>query len=162
MAIFTTPNGHGMYQDETAREGVIRYILNPNKIRNGYWGGASVDLTNPAGSMEQVSRKFGKESGVRLRHFVVSFRPDELDEVEIMDEIAQRVADWLGQEYPVLYGVHEDKEHLHFHLAMNAVSHLDGHRFRGTKKEFYDLQNAVKDILLDYGIFSLHYVSAYR
>jgi len=162
MAILTTPNGHGMYQDGTSREGVIQYILNPNKIRTGYWGGVSVDLTNPAGCMEQVSRHFGKESGVRLRHFVVSFHPKELNEVEIVDEIAQRVANWLGQEYPVLYGVHEDKDHLHFHLAMNAVSHIDGHRYRGTKREFYALQNAIQDILMDYGIFSIRYASAYR
>lgn len=121
-----------------------------------------MDLTNPVGCMEQVSRHFGKESGVRLRHFVVSFHPKELNEVEIVDEIAQRVANWLGQEYPVLYGVHEDKDHLHFHLAMNAVSHVDGHRYRGTKREFYALQNAIQDILMDYGIFSIRYVSAYR
>ena len=161
MAIITTPNGHGMYADETTRDGVIRYILNPDKVRSGYWGGASVDLTDPVGYMEKVAQRFGKDSGVRLRHFVISFHPLELDDAETADEIAKRVVDYIGQEYPALYGVHEDKEHLHFHIAMNAVSHGDGHRYRGSKREFYALLNAIKDVLEDYGIFSLHYVSAY-
>ncbi len=162
MAIITTPNGHGMYADETTREGVIRYILSPDKVRSGYWGGASVDLTDPVGYMEQIAQRFGKDSGVRLRHFVISFHPLELDDAETVNEIAQRVVDYIGQEYPAIYGVHEDAKHIHFHIAVNAVSHIDGHRYRGSKKEFYAFLNAIEAVLEDYGIYSLRYVSAYR
>lgn len=159
MAILKTGNGNGSYFNEDAKELLIRYILRPDKVVHGYFGGVGVDPLCPAESMGLVSEQFGKQDGVQLRHFIVSFTPYELTDPAVVNEIAQQVTMYVGHDYQALYAVHEDKPCLHFHLVQNSVSYRTGTRYRGTKQEFYALQRALKGILEQYGIYKLNYVS---
>lgn len=68
----------------------------------------------------------------------------------------------MGAEYQTVSAVHEDKQHLHIHTVINSVSYVDGHRYRGTKQEFYTMKDQVRQILRRYGIDRLDYVSSYR
>lgn len=159
MAIMKTGNGNGKYFNRDAKELLINYILRSDKTIHGYFGGIGVDPICPAESMELVSEQFGKQDGVQLRHFIVSFSPRELSEPAIVNEIAQQITMYVGRDYQALYAVHEDKSYLHFHLVHNSVSYRTGARYRGTKHEFYALQGALKGILAQYGIYKLNYVS---
>lgn len=159
MAILTTLNGKGKYFNDDAKELVTDYILRRDKAISGYFGGLAVDPLCPAESMMLISEQFGKQDGVQLRHFVISFAPDETNDPAFVNKIAQQTAMFVGQDYQVLYAVHENEPHLHFHLIHNSVNYHTGARYYGRKKEFYAFQNALKGILRQYGINDLRYVS---
>ena len=59
---------------------------------------------------------------VRLRHSVISF--DEGDHITAAQaaEIAEQAVRYFGDQYQILYSVHEDAEHIHAHVVMNQVS----------------------------------------
>ena len=156
MAVLKIENGNGKYFNEDAKELVAAYIMRPDKVSGGY----GIDPCCPAESMKIVSEQFGKQQGVQLRHYVVSFAPYELVDPAIVNAIAQQFAMYIGQMYQVLYAVHEDKPHLHFHLMHNSVSYLDGQRCYGRRSEFYSTQNVLKGILAQHGIYQLRYVSS--
>lgn len=156
MAVLKIENGNGKYFNEDAKELVAAYIMRPDKVSGGY----GIDPCCPAESMKIVSEQFGKQQGVQLRHYVVSFTPYELDDPAIVNAIAQQFARYIGQMYQVLYAVHEDKPHLHFHLMHNSVSYLDGRRCYGRRSEFYSTQNVLKGILAQHGIYQLRYASS--
>ena len=159
MAIFKTPNGKGKYFDPSSKESLISYILNPQCILHSCFGGIHVDMDNIAESMHQVSNYFNKADGVQIRHFVISFHPAELDNPFIANEIAQQALCYLGKKYQAIYGVHENKYHLHIHIAMNSVSYVDGRRYYGTRAEFYAFRDFLQRLLSSYDIQQLQYVS---
>lgn len=160
MAIWKTKNGKGNYFNEDAMELLSAYIMQPDKTVHGYIGGYGVDLCCPAESMKTISEQFGKQRGVQLHHFIVSFAPNELSDPAVVNMIAQQLAMYVGQRYQVLYAVHEDEPHMHFHLMHNSVSYLDGQRYYGKRPDFYHFQNALRAILKQYGIYTLWYVSS--
>ena len=42
---------------------------------------------------------------------------------------------------------------------MNSVSYVDGHRYYGTKKEHHAMMDVIRDVLKEYCIKELRYVS---
>ena len=134
MATFKTGNKAGKYFDPAAKQTVFDYMNLPHKTIHDYRGCAGVDPSNPVQDMMDTSAQFGKTTGVQLRHFILSFSPEELD------------------------AVHEDGANLHIHLMFNSVSYLDGHRYYGRREEFYSLFNWLKALLRRYGIYYLVYV----
>lgn len=149
MAMLKVLNGKGKYHDLGAREDVAHYICNPLKVESGFMGGIGV-TEDIVGSMDDIAVKFNKVKGVQLRHFVLSFLPDELDCPEDVFEVACEIASFISREYQVVFAVHEDTENLHVHFMFHAVSYRDGHRYLGTKREYYDLLNYVNEILKFY------------
>lgn len=146
-------NGKGKYHDENARETVINYIFQPSKAVHRYIGASEhTSVRTAAEDMTEVAKRYHKDSGIRLRHFVLSFHPKELSSPETADEIGAEIVDFLGLEYQAVYAVHENKEHLHIHIVMNAVSHINGHRYRGEKKELNGFITVLKIILRKYHI----------
>jgi hypothetical protein len=155
MAIHTTINGRSKYHDYESKEDVINYILNPFKIPSGFIGFMNVDPRNPALSMHQCSARFGKDKGVQIRHFVVSFDRREVSDYATANAIAIEFMNYVGREYPVIYAVHENTDQVHFHMAFNNVS-LSGKRYYGTKKEYYTMNNVFKAILRKHGIYIMN------
>lgn len=152
MAVLESFNGKGNYRNENAMELVTDYIFNPYKAISGYYGGYGVSSQCPAESMMMVSEQFGKRNGVQLRHYALSFAPYELNNPIIANEIGRKISAFISREFQTVYAVHENREHLHIHIVTNSVSHIDGHRFYGSKQEFYALMGGIRRILRDYGI----------
>ena len=152
MAMFKTCNKKGKYFDSDSRQDVIGYIFNPLKTESGFRGGINV-TADVVDSMNNVAVRFKKTKGVQLRHFVLSFTPDEMDEPEIVYEIACKIASFMGMEYQVVFAVHEDTQNLHIHFVCNAMKYTDGHRYYGKKEEYFPLVKFIKDLLrYEYGI----------
>ena len=158
MSKLKIANHRGKYRDPSARSDVIRYILRPDKAVHRYCGGIHVSPHSPADSMDQTALSFGKNNGVQLHHWILSFSPFECDIPQAANEVAKHLAAVIGQEYQVVYSVHEDRRHCHIHFVFNAVSWVDGHRYRGTRSEFFRFYNAFKAVLASYGIYRLDYV----
>lgn len=158
MATLKTPNGKGKYRDLEAKEDVTNYIFNPWKMPHNYCGFMGVRSQDISGSMMQISAKFKKENGVQLRHFIISFSPYELRDFSIANEIGSLAMRFFGREYQTVYAVHEKHYNPHIHIVINSVSCVDGHRYYGTKREFYAMMNYFRRVLLSYGITELVYV----
>lgn len=110
--------------------------------------------------MEAVAKKFHKESGVHVRHFIVAFDPLEPVTPGIAVLIGQEIIGYLGKQFQAIYAVHEDKPQLHIHIIINAVSHVDGHKYRGTREVFHRFEDFVRRTVRKYGVRELHYVSS--
>lgn len=162
MAIIKTKNGKGNYKNENAKELVLNYILNPYKTPHNYIGGVAVDMTSPAESMMYVSKQFKKENGVQLRHFILSFSPEELTNPEIAYCIGLKVVRELGKEYQAVFAVHENAVNIHIHIICNSVSYIDGRRYYGTRKEFCEFKRNLDRILNRYNLPKSYYMSNYN
>lgn len=156
MATFKVINGQGKYQDETATEDLIAYILDPRKTR--YSAGFAVSLESPAESMELVSELYGKQAGVRLRHYVISFAPGDHMTPEHAYEIAKQIASFIARNYQIVFAVHEDTAILHMHFVFNSISYQNGHRNTGKHEDFFRELNMMRAILRSYGVKTLTYI----
>lgn len=140
------------YMDETARKDVISYMTRPDKAPHHYIGGIAVNIDNAAEEMTILADAFHKDDVLRLRHSVIGFDKDKDITLETVNAIARATAEYFGSEYQTIYAVHEDAEHIHAHLVMNSVSYLNGRKYHGTKKEYYDFLKYMKRVVRSYGI----------
>ena len=159
MAVLKILNGDHRYFNDDAPEKLVQYIMNPNKAISGYVGGTTT-IENAAAKMHKTYEMFNKRHGIKVRHFVLSFAPDEVENASDANAIAMMVAIFFVGEYDIFFAVHENRKNLHIHFVMNNVSHLDGHRYKGTRKEFFDFVHHLTDKLSEWDIHDLKYVSA--
>ena len=125
-----------------------------------FFGGAGIDILHPANSMDQVAMHFKKTTGVQLRHFILSFDPTEIRDPLLANLIATSLVDHFFEKYQVVYALHENTANLHAHFIVNAVSYVDGSKYRGTKSDYYCLLRNLRRILKWYGFRGLRYVTA--
>ena len=162
MALFKFLNGKGRYRGDDARTNVAEYILNPYKAKHGYIGGAYVNMESIESivhSMDKIAQQFGKTNGVQLRHFVLSFLPQETRDPQEVYRIGRKIMMFVGQEYQAVFAVHENTANLHIHFMLNSVSHVNGDRYYGKRKDYYIMLNGLKAILHQHGIHTLIPVS---
>lgn len=147
------------YKDDNAIADVIGYVCNPEKT-DGYIGSWSVDPCYAAYEMELLAKLFHNDHGVRLRHWIITFTADELRELEYrvlcdsMDALyvlGGHFSVYYKDRYQILYAVHGgDQPHLHF--VMNTVSYVDGKKFSGSKRDYYQYEKYTKNIAHRAGI----------
>ena len=119
----------------------INYIVNPEKTDGGEFIHALNCPSDPAkcfGVMMQTKRQFQNTDGVQGHMLHLNFKPHELGEkkaLQIATEFAER---YLGKDYEVLIGVHNDKEHIHAHILFNNVSFNDGAKYRSNIGNYYN------------------------
>ena len=155
MAIYKKIAKSGKYQDDLAISNLIAYITRADKAKSGMIGGVGIDPNHIADSMVMVSNTFNKNSRIRLHHFIVSFTRWECADSGVLYCIGMEISRRIGREYQIAFALHEDTDYPHLHFVFNAVSFIDGHRYRGGKKEYFDLYNCVRLILKDFRIKEL-------
>ncbi len=134
------------YKTKEAFYNLLTYIARKSVYCNGYGTSlASVDAVYC--EFDKVKAWWGKqEEGRRqVRHFIVSFRPEEFLVEEILP-IAWQIAGYYGARYQVFYGLHIDTDYPHVHFAVNTVSYVDGKMLSEGGKEFYELKAIVENI----------------
>ena len=130
---------------------VTRYVTH-NK--DGSWlqfcGSPNTSMRDIEGQMMCVKRYFGKMSGRQVRHFFISFDNESGLIPPDLDRIGMNVCYYYSDRYQIVYGVHEDTDHLHIHFAMNTVSYVDGSMYSSGYEDSYRLTNYVTDVLKKY------------
>ena len=101
-------------------------------------------LVKAAKTVEQTAVFFGKNSGKRVRHSIVSFDQREHITPEQANIYAQKIIQHYAHEYQIVYAVHTNTNEVHIHLIMNQISYLDGHRYGGKKKDYYDFMRHIR------------------
>lgn len=124
---------------------VLSYVLDLKKTGLdlcGTLGDISEDaITAKAAFLEfqRIRNLFGKDkNGRTYTHGTVSWAPGEITH----DEAVEFAREYLPEIYPghqIVYAVHQDAEHVHFHFIVNTVSFLDGSMLHWSK---HDLERA--------------------
>ena len=151
MAVYEVINKPGNYRTAQDVERGIRYITSPLKVKpDGVFGG-TVLPSCAADAMNCVTNAYHNQEGVRFRHSVLSFAPDEGVSVEQVKEIARRYISYYADSYQIIAAVHEDTPHPHIHFGMNTTSYVDGSKYKGDKKDLYDFEDHIDQMLHRYG-----------
>ena len=145
----------GKYHDDNAIANLIEYITLPRKTPSQLIYGVNVDMDDIAASMVAVSEKYKKNNRLRLHHFIVSFRSGYFDELDLLEEIQKAICNRIGKEYQIASAVHEDTDHPHIHFIFNAVSFINGYKYRAGKEEYWELIDRVETILSEYDLHPL-------
>lgn len=146
------------YHDDQAIPVLTQYAFNDEKTI-GYIGGWAVDPRYAAYEMELLDKLYHKEEGVRLRHWGIFF-----DDADLMPLTAYLHCDmttaayYLGYEfsafyadrYQIIFGVHAERGVPHLHFVMNTVSYVDGHKYSGSKTDYYAYLKYAKSVATKY------------
>ena len=141
------------YTDVLAYQYLLDYCMRPGKTPNRYIDGFAVHPQYAAEEMQTVSAVYGQSRGIRLRHWIISFERNELPDAWHANQFAQMACRFYADTYQIVYSVHEDAAHLHIHFVMNMISYLDGKRYAGKKKDFYDYQNYLQGVAEMFGTY---------
>lgn len=158
MANVKFVNAAGKYQDDTARYDLIHYMTQRKKIPNHIIGFSHGDISNAADQMAHTARSFGKDQGVRIYHFIITFAPDDVNGMEYIIYAANEITRLLGQRHEIAYAVHEDTRIPHIHFAFNPVSYVDGYKYHGGKQEFQELMETLRYVMGFIGVFTFYKV----
>lgn len=133
-------NGKNM----AAARKIMSYILDVKKTEPdlcGTLGDVAAGTLTPKSAYREFQRVrslFRKDSGRTYTHGTVSWASGEITH----EEAAAFAKDYLPQIYPehqVIFAVHTDTDHIHFHFVVNPVSYLDGSMLHWSK---HDLEKA--------------------
>lgn len=126
------------YTTKKAIENVLRYIIREKdgeKIR--YWkayGASNKKMKDVIKQFIIVQEMSGKNEGIRIRHFVISF-PEYMDDANVAKITAEAISEYMFEEYQTVYAVHEKEGNLHIHFAFNPVSYKTLKKWHMSKKE---------------------------
>lgn len=155
MVYFKKIAAAGKYHDDQAVYDVLAYITRRDKtpIRNIF---CSHDSNSPmpvvATGMRAVAMHYGKNSYIRLHHFILTFKPND---VNLLPSIANDICDYIGRTYQVVVAQHEDTPNPHLHVVFNSVSFVNGYKYHGGKEDYYELIESMKSIVYKYNLHPL-------
>lgn len=136
---------HGKFFDGNSYQDAINYICNPQKA--AFVGGCNVTSADTAAmEMQKTAVAFGKDKGKRVRHSIISFDQREHVTPAQANDYARKIIQHYAPEYETVYAVHDNTDEVHIHLIMNQISYIDGHRYGGKKKDYYDFQRHIQRV----------------
>ncbi len=138
------------YDTIDALKNVFEYIS--DKIKSDGLIGAQNMLVDY--SFEQamaVNRYFYNNTGKKVIHFILSFAIyDNIDPIDAFYE-GYKACELLS-EYQIKFAIHQNKDNLHIHFAMNPISINDGHKFYFDDSNLYKFITGLRKIFEPYGI----------
>lgn len=153
MAVFKVAEHDKDPYRETYIADKIHYILDPEKVISGQWGGVNFLKASEEETILQfytVRNIYHKSGYIPLQHYVISLDPFWEYEVEPcqLGCIAYLICrEFASEQYQAVYAVHEDKRHLHAHILVNTVNLADGKVLVSNEMSFKRLLGQVRLIL---------------
>lgn len=116
--------------------------------------GINVDVTHAKSSFKAIRAAHGKESGVQAHTIIQSFSPEESKVLgaEKINEMGKELAKRVAGDYQVAIYTHDDKEHIHNHLVINAVNPETGRKYQSNAKQRHLVKDKNDEIMLEHGI----------
>lgn len=146
---------NGSTQGHKPLKNVLDYCMQEAKTLNdGHKLVSGIDcLPETAYSdMMATKKRFGKTGGREYYHILQSFAPNEL----ITPEEAHRIACEYAQEqfkgYELIVATHVDRDHIHSHIVLNSVSHIDGKKYHSDKNNIPRLREASDALCMKHGL----------
>ena len=154
---YVTDTGLPKYHDDEALETVINYCQDTAKTGGQYIGGFGVNVAQAAYEMDLLAWAYGKDHGLRLRHWILSFTPKEVKRLCRRDYFGLQKAAWYaasyyGWQYQIVYALHTDAEHVHVHFVMNTVNYQTGLKYEGKRQDYMAYQRYLAEFFEEYGL----------
>lgn len=141
---------NGSYENDDGITNLVDYALGDNSYKHPvrFYGGYNVDILRASAQMERVKEYYQKTVNRKLRHIIVSFDED----ITTYDAylLGWQIAAYYADRYQIVFGVHEDTEHLHIHLAFNTVSFVDGLKYSGDYSDLVSFRSYVDQVVDSY------------
>ncbi len=140
----------GKYKSKKDALQLIKYIsgnsnVSENKKTVRYIGGYGIpfyDFNKCYHSMYIIKSQYGK-TGEHLRcmyHLIISF-PEYIKDANTIKLISIDICQYIYQQgFQCLYGVHEDTEKLHIHIAVNSTNFMTGQQAHFSDSELYTIR----------------------
>lgn len=94
---------------------------------------------------------WGKREGIQAHHVIQSFKPGEVTP-EMANQIGQDLAREIAKGHETVVYTHTDKDHIHNHIVINAVSYEDGRKYQSSKKDLYNIREQSDRLCLERGL----------
>lgn len=116
--------------------------------------GINIDVTHAKSSFKAIRAVYGKESGVQAHTIIQSFSPEESKVLgaEKINEMGKELAKRVAGDYQVAIYTHDDKEHIHNHLVINAVNPNTGMKYQSNAKQRHLIKDKNDEIMIEHGI----------
>ena len=116
--------------------------------------GINCDVKNAAKEFIYVQKSYGKENDViTAHHGWQSFHKDETGDPILVHKIGVEFAEqFFGDKFQVVVSTHMDRDHLHNHFFINAVSYKDGSKYHGNKTSLREARILSDKICLKHGL----------
>lgn len=142
MSILKFLNGKNC-GDETLKA-KLDYVLNPEKINRHLIGGNGLDVNRAYNDMMTIQTLYGKETGRRFIHYILSY--DEDVELDVAADICEEVASYFSEDYQYIWAIHTNTNNIHMHVVINSVNVHTGKKFSQSQAELLKFRNFVNKI----------------
>lgn len=141
-------------------EELTSYIMQDYKISSNthYISSVNCPVTTAYEEMLKTKEHYGKTSGRAAYHYIISFKPNEIDEATAWKITNDFVSQFLNNEYECVFALHTDKEHIHSHIVFNSVNFITGKKFRSPFGDWANrIQPLVDKLCIENNIAPLEY-----
>lgn len=125
----------------------LRYADNEEKTDSQiYIAGINCSAEHAYEEMAAIQKRFGNRGSVVAYHGYQSFASEEVTPEEALTIGKETAKAMWGDKYQVLVTVHLNTDNLHCHFVVNAVSFVDGNKFRnkiGDHKELRKISDRI-------------------
>lgn len=135
----------------------IDYIKNEEKTDGGRLvGGINCQPDFAYDKMKNTKVKFGKIDKRQAYHFIISFEEDNIDD-DTAFKITERFAkEYIGDDYEVIFSVHNNTKHKHGHIIFNSVNIKNGKKYRYEKGDWAKyIQPLTNSLCKEYGLSTI-------
>lgn len=93
-----------------------------------------------------------KQDGVQAHHVIQSFDPNDDITAEQANELGRQLAEQIAPGHEAAVYTHTDKEHIHNHIVINAVSFETGRKFEADMQSLYRTREASDKLCMEHGL----------
>jgi len=114
--------------------------------------GCSSDPKSAFTQMRFTKQYFEKKDKIQAHHFIQSFVPGEVT-FEVAHEIGEKWAkEIFGDNFQGILSTHIDRDHIHNHIIINSVSHIDGKKYDANKGEYKLIREKSDNLCKEYNL----------
>ncbi|MBT2572078.1 relaxase/mobilization nuclease domain-containing protein [Planococcus sp. ISL-110] len=114
-------------------------------------GGVDCPAEYAKAQFKATRELWGKTEGIQAHHVIQSFKPGEVT-AKMANEIGQDLARNIAKGHEAVVYTHTDKDHIHNHIVINAVSYENGSKYQSSKKDLYKIREQSDQLCLAKGL----------
>lgn len=125
-------------------------VINYAEKRAVEKSGMNCDPNYAKAQFKSLRELHGKNDGIQAHTIIQSFKPHETNEKQA-NQIGLELAEKIADGFQVVVYTHNDTEHIHNHIVINAVG-LDGRKYKSNAKQRHDVKDMNDELCREYGL----------
>lgn len=113
--------------------------------------GLNCDVDYAKSSFKASRELYGKTDGNQGHVIIQSFKPGEVTP-EQCNQLGLELAEKIAPNHQVAVYTHNDTDHIHNHIVINAINLETGKKFNNNKQALRDLRNLNDEVCLEHGL----------